>query len=57
MKFDDIEKLVRLVAETGVSEVEVKQSGVYVRVSRNAEQPAAAPQVHVLPMADYKAFL
>ena len=52
MKFDDIERLVKLVAETGVAEVEVKQAGVQVRVSRTlAGEPAgAAPQVHVLPM-------
>jgi acetyl-CoA carboxylase biotin carboxyl carrier protein len=51
VKFEEIEKLVRLVAETGVSEVEIKQAGVQVRVSRMTEQPAAPPQVHVLPIA------
>ena len=51
MKFEEIEKLVRLVAETGVSEVEIKQAGVQVRISRHSEQPAAVPQVHVLPLS------
>lgn len=52
MKFEDIQRLVKLVAETGVAEVEVKQAGVQVRVSRTmAAEPGAAPQVHVLPMA------
>lgn len=52
MKFEDIERLVKLVAETGVAEVEVKQAGVQVRVSRTlvGEPAATAPQVHVLPM-------
>ena len=53
MKFEDIERLVRLVAETGVAEVEVKQAGVQVRVSRTlAPEPGAVgpPQVHVVPM-------
>ena len=52
MKFEDIERLVRLVAETGVAEVEVKQAGVQVRVSRTpgVEAGAAPPQVHVVPV-------
>jgi acetyl-CoA carboxylase biotin carboxyl carrier protein len=52
VKFDDIERLVKLVAETGVAEVEVKQAGVQVRVSRTlvGESAGAAPQVHILPM-------
>ena len=49
MNFEEIEKLVRLVAETDLAEVEIKRSGVQVRISR---QIAAAPggPVHVYPM-------
>ena len=52
MKFEDIERLIKLVAETGVAEVEVKQAGVQVRVSRTLadDSGGAPPQVHVLPM-------
>jgi len=52
VKFEDIERLIKLVAETGVAEVEVKQAGVQVRVSRTlaGESSGMPPQVHVLPM-------
>ena len=49
MNFDEIEKLVRLVAETDLAEVEIKRSGVHVRISRQLPAAVGAP-VHVDPM-------
>ena len=49
MNFEEIEKLVRLVAETDLAEVEIKRSGVHVRISRQLPAAAGAP-VHVYPM-------
>jgi acetyl-CoA carboxylase biotin carboxyl carrier protein len=43
---DDIERLVRLVAETDLGELEIRHGGVHVRIARHAPAaaPAAAPQ-------------
>ena len=49
MNFEEIEKLVRLVAETNLAEVEIKRSGVHVRISRQLAAAASGP-VHVYPM-------
>lgn len=49
MNFEEIEKLVRLVAETDLAEVEIKRSGVHVRISRQLAAAASGP-VHVYPM-------
>ena len=49
MNFEEIEKLVRLVAETDLAEVEIKRSGVHVRISRQLAAAVGAP-VHVYPM-------
>ena len=48
MNLEDIERLVRLVAETDLSEVELRRGGVHLRISR--QQPAAAPSAHVVPV-------
>lgn len=50
MKFEEIERLVRLVAETEVDEVEVKRQGVEVRVRRRIAEAAAGQQVQVVPV-------
>lgn len=50
MTLEEIQQLIRLVAETGLGEVEIKRSGVHVRISRHgsvavtgAHAPAASP--------------
>ena len=48
MTFEEIERLVKLVSGTDLSEVEVRRAGVHVRIAR--QQPAA-PQMSVYPMA------
>jgi acetyl-CoA carboxylase biotin carboxyl carrier protein len=51
---DDVERLVRLVAETGIGEIALKMGGVEVRIVRaggDAGRAGDAPQVHFLPMA------
>jgi acetyl-CoA carboxylase biotin carboxyl carrier protein len=40
VNFDQIERLMRLMAETDLAEVEIRQGGVHVRISR---QPAPLP--------------
>lgn len=51
MKYEEIERLVRLVAETQVDEVEVKQGGVRVRVRRRfpAGEAAAGAAATLVP--------
>ena len=48
MNLEDIERLVRLVAETDLSEVELRRGGVHLRSSR--QQPAAAPSAPDVPV-------
>ena len=45
MNIDDIERLVRLVAETSLDEVEIRHGGAQVRIARHAPQ-APAPLGH-----------
>jgi acetyl-CoA carboxylase biotin carboxyl carrier protein len=42
VNFDEIQQLIRLVAETGLGEVEVKRSGVYLRICSYRSADAAA---------------
>ena len=45
MNIDDIERLVRLVAETDLDEVEIRHGGAQVRIARHAPHAPAAPVV------------
>lgn len=46
MNFEEIERLVRLVAGTDLSEVEIKRAGVHLRISRQAAAAQGASHVH-----------
>lgn len=51
MNIDDIERLVRLVADTGVGEVEIKMGGAQLRISRLPPAgESARPEVHLVSM-------
>jgi acetyl-CoA carboxylase biotin carboxyl carrier protein len=52
VRVEEIERLVRLVAETGVAEVEISIGGVHVRIARHAPPSGVTrPEVHVVPVA------
>ena len=49
MNFDQIERLMRLMADTDFAEVEIRQGGVHVRISRQAAAQAPAPALAPAP--------
>ena len=51
MNIAEIERLIRLVAETDLDEVEVKHGGSHVRIARHSPHAPAGSSVQVLPMA------
>ncbi len=51
MNIADIERLIRLVADTDLDEVEVQHGGAKVRIARHSPHAPAGSQVQVLPVS------
>lgn len=50
MDIRKVKKLIELLEESGVSEIEIKEGEESVRISRMAKAPSYAPQLYAAPM-------
>ena len=51
MDIRKVKKLIELLEESGIAEIEIKEGEESVRISRMAKAPVYAPQIYAAPMA------